>query len=91
MNRSPIEADIFVLYRAPGVARFPFLAAWIARHRLTAGFRPDHAARFPKLLVIGHPDGLHLPPACRIACVQAEAAEPLFAADPQPATLWKEE
>jgi hypothetical protein len=77
-------ADCYVLYRAPGTARYPFLAAWIARHRLSAGFRPGHAARFRRVLVVGPPDGLALPPSCQVAYVQAEGAEARFAADPPP-------
>jgi hypothetical protein len=75
--------DLFVLYRAAGAIRYPFLAAWIARHRLSAGFRAAHAARFRRVLVIGPPDGLALPPECRVAYLQAEQAEARLAADPR--------
>jgi hypothetical protein len=78
------QKDLYVLYRAPGVARYPFLAAWIQRHRLSAGFLAEHARRFRRVVVIGAPDGLLLPDSCRITYVQADEAERRFAADPAP-------
>jgi hypothetical protein len=73
--------DCYVLYRTAGAARYPFLAAWIMRHRLSAGFRGRHAARFRRVLVIGPPD-------CRVAYVQAEDAETRLAAGPHPNDLF---
>jgi hypothetical protein len=85
---APGDADLYVLYRAPGAARYPFLAAWIQRHRLTAGFLADHARRFRQVLVVGPPDGLMLADTCRVVYVHAEAADRLFAADPSPQGLF---
>jgi hypothetical protein len=92
----PVEAGsaqrgCYVLYRAHGVARYPFLAAWIQRHRLSAGFLTEHAKHFQWVVVIGPPDGLVLPEHCRVAYVQADDAEQRFAADPRPAALFGEE
>ena len=83
-DEAPRIPGLYVLYRAPGVARYPFLAAWIQRHRLSAGFLPDHAWHFSRVVVIGQPDGLSMPPDCRLAYVQDEEAERRFAADPRP-------
>jgi hypothetical protein len=77
-----------VLYRAPGAARYPFLAAWVRGRRLSAGYRAEHASRFGRVLVIGAPDGLLLPHSCRVACAQAEEAERLFGGDPEPGELF---
>jgi hypothetical protein len=81
--------DLYVLYQAPGAARYPFLAAWVRRRRLSAGYLAEHAGRFARVLVIGAPDGLLLPHTCRVACVQAEEAERLFAGDPEPGELFR--
>jgi hypothetical protein len=82
------DDDPYVLYQAPGAARYPFLAAWVCRRRLSAGYLAEHAGRFARVLVIGAPDGLLLPHTCRVACVQAEEAERLFAGDPMPGELF---
>jgi hypothetical protein len=87
----PGIADLYVLYRAHGSARYPFVAAWIQRHRLSAGFLVEHARRFKRVLVIGPPDGLSLPDSCRVAYVQTDEAERRFAADPPPSGLFGEE
>ena len=84
MPAAAVSGSPYVLYRAHGVARYPFLAAWVQRHRLSAGFQTDHARHFGHVIVIGPPDGLLLPASCRVTYVQAEVAERLFAADPSP-------
>ncbi|HEY8285535.1 MAG TPA: hypothetical protein VIJ28_14215 [Chloroflexota bacterium] len=78
------EPDLYVLFRVASAARYPFLADWVTRRRLSAGFHPAHAGRFARVLVIGAPDGLVLPPTCRVAYVPAEEADRRFADDPEP-------
>ncbi|HVA88248.1 MAG TPA: hypothetical protein VNL71_00255 [Chloroflexota bacterium] len=82
------ELDLYVLFRVASAARYPFLAAWIARHRLSAGFLGAHAGRFARVLVIGAPDGLALPLTCRVAYMPAEEADRRFADDPAPDGLF---
>jgi len=86
----PGGLDLYVLYRAAGAARYPLLAAWVVRHRVTAGFRPGHAARHRHVLVIGTPEGMDLPSSCRVKYMDPEAIEGILAADPQPSGLFEE-
>jgi hypothetical protein len=82
------DASIFVLLHGHGTARLPFLAAWIHRHRLTSGFAQAHASAYPRVIVIGQPDGLDLPKAARVAYVNAETADARFALDPDPESFF---
>jgi len=88
-GRAPTrEPDLYVLFRVASAARYPFLADWIARRRLSAGFHPAHAGRFARVLVIGSPDGLALPPTCRVAYLPAEEADRRIGDDPAPNELF---
>ena len=77
----PKWEDTYVLLRERRMASLPFVRGWVARHALSCGFRPDHAARFERVLVVGEPAGLDLE-GCDVAYVGEEDAEVLLRRDP---------
>lgn len=83
----PKWEDTYVLLRERRMASLPFVRTWIARHALSCGFRPDHAARFERVLVVGEPAGLDLE-GCEVAYVREETADPLFRREPTVASFF---
>lgn len=80
--------DLYILYRMADAARFPPLADWVVRHRVTAGFRIGHAARHRHVLIVGTAEGLDLPSNCRVRHLNPGAVKHALATDPLPADLF---